>query len=68
MSDQYKRCGTCKHYDAGGADYIGDNPEFGLCTAPVPSAVMVEGREIMQPHEGTTCPCWAPIGNGEDGQ
>lgn len=58
MSDQYKRCETCKHYDAGGADFIGDNPEYGFCVAPVPDAVMVDSREIMQPEAGTRCHCW----------
>jgi len=58
MSDQDQRCGTCKHYDAGGADFIGDNPEYGFCVAPVPDAVMVESREIMPPEAGTRCHCW----------
>lgn len=59
MTNPDQRCGTCRHYDAGGADYIGDSPDCGLCAAPVPDAVMVEGRDIMQPQDGTTCPCWA---------
>jgi len=58
MSDQDQRCGTCKHYDAGGADFIGDNPEYGFCVAPVPDAVMVDSREIMLPEAGTRCHCW----------
>lgn len=68
MSDQDQRCGTCKYYEAGGEGYRGAKPEDGWCTAPVPDSVDSDFREPMLPKQGTTCPCWAPIGNGEGGK
>ncbi len=59
MSDQDKRCGTCKWFDKDGVDYFGvDAGERGWCGAPVPESVCVDYREMMMPSEGTICPCW----------
>lgn len=59
MSDQDKRCGTCRHYD-GGINYYGQAlpMDLGRCNCPLPSSMCDDSRELMMPEDGTTCPCW----------
>ena len=61
MSEQEKKCGTCKWFDRNGLEYFGDSAsgDEGWCGAPVPESVCVDYREIMTPSEGAECPCWS---------
>lgn len=53
-----RRCGTCRHYAAGGIAYHGRSPDEGWCGAPVPSSVMVTDMEPMRFNDGVECPMW----------
>lgn len=59
MTDQGKRCGTCRWYtpDIGRFGGIG-SCEFPL--PPLPDSMPCTGQEmmLMSPNCGTTCPCW----------
>lgn len=52
MSDQDKRCGTCKLWASDGTWQLNE------CAAPVPASVMVEDRDLMTAMDGNECPCW----------
>lgn len=60
MSEQDQRCGTCKWWSELELEARG-NCNFPL--PPLPDSVCSEGW--MRKSDGTRCPCWAPIGNGE---
>lgn len=61
MSAQDRKCGTCKWW-------LKSRGGMGVCELPVaalPDCVNDVERDDVHELSGTTCPCWAPIGNGE---
>lgn len=60
MSAQDRRCGTCKHYDAGGLSFYGSAlpMNLGRCNSPLPASICDDSLELMQSNEGTECQCW----------
>jgi len=61
MSGQDQRCGTCKWWERTGL--------LGRCSAPLTLPDAIDPVDVFidttREHDGTRCPCWAPIENGE---
>ena len=69
MSGQDQRCGTCKWWGGLPETGMGGGLNFnsGMCAYPknnLPASARTD-EYVMLGNEGTTCPCWAPIENGE---
>jgi hypothetical protein len=58
MTDQDKRCGTCKWFDKAAMDFGFGDTERGWCAAPVPESVCIDYREPMVENDGAECQCW----------
>lgn len=60
MSDQDKRCGTCKWWESIGMMGIFERGECGMVEptkARLPSSISASAF-LMGPDGGTKCPCW----------
>lgn len=55
MSEQDKRCGTCRFWiNIWNDDSIGD------CGVILPHSLVAPEQEMMTANEGASCPCWEP--------
>ena len=60
MSDQDKRCVTCRHYSPIAEGFLGGLGDCNAALPPLPESMPCKEQDLMlmAPDDGTECPCW----------